>query len=86
MHITVTIPDGVIGRLVNAVCWRFGYETEISDGVGGTVPNPESKAAFAKRMMFREYPKEIMRQYEGEMARQQAGLGVTNDTGGFDAV
>lgn len=87
MKITVNIPDNIIGRLVEAACWRFGYQEEVPSDVGGyMVPNPESKEKFAKRALFRDAPKDIMRQYEGELARQQAGVTVTADTGGFDAV
>ena len=85
MNVTVSIPDSLVPRVIAAVCWRYGYQEQIPDGLGGFQDNPETPAQFTKRVLFKEFPKELMRQYEGELARQQAGVQVTADTGGIDA-
>jgi hypothetical protein len=57
-------------RVVNAVCARFGYQdtvyldVEMTDGI----PNPETKNAFAKRMLI-EWLRRQTRDYEYDLAK-----------------
>lgn len=44
--ITLTIPDGIIQRVIDGVCLANNYQ----DTING-VPNTETKAQFAKRML-----------------------------------
>jgi len=43
-QISITVPDGIAERVLNAVCKYHGYQDEI-DGQ----PNPETKVQFTKR-------------------------------------
>ena len=50
--ITFTIPDNELPTIIGDLCEHFGYQEQIPNVNGsGTVPNPESRAQFAKRMM-----------------------------------
>jgi hypothetical protein len=46
-QIQITIPDAVLPRVVDAFAATYGYQPTI-DGA----PNPETKAAFAKRQVI----------------------------------
>lgn len=59
---TITIPDTIVTQLINNIAIRFGYEDQIfnpafnpelpsdPDTNPQTIPNPENKTQFAKRM------------------------------------
>jgi hypothetical protein len=64
--ISITIPDALLDRAVAGVCWAHFYQETI-DGE----PNPETKAAFCKRMI-RQHIKNCVLQYEGDQAAQTA--------------
>ena len=66
-NITITIPDNYVQDVLDAFAYIYRYQEMIEDpdGVPGPpdgeipkIPNPESKAAFAKRMNA-NYIKEI---------------------------
>lgn len=50
-NITITIPDNQIARAIAAICKKYNYQDTIVDLVLGPIPNPESKAQFARRMV-----------------------------------
>jgi hypothetical protein len=52
MQITITIPINRATRLVNGIANRFHYQANLVDADGVSTPNPESKNAFAKRMIL----------------------------------
>jgi len=56
--ISVTIPDAKATEIRDAFARQLGRPDQIQDGNGGMIPNPESKTAFAKRMLV-EYVKKI---------------------------
>lgn len=68
MIISFTIPDAVAPRVVQAVCFIYGYQPFLPDpDMKLTIPNPETAAQFAKRKIA-EYIKSLVVQYEGSQA------------------
>jgi hypothetical protein len=54
MQFNMDIPDQHAQRVVNAIAQNFGYQEVVPDPenpTGPAIPNPESKAAFAKRQV-----------------------------------
>lgn len=66
-QINFTIPDQYIDRVLTAFCDGFGYQAEITDDVGNTSPNPETRATFTKRMIAGRI-KQVIHEYEGDRA------------------
>lgn len=82
---TLTVPNNVVGDVVQAFCTLYGYQETITDE-GVEIPNPESKANFAKRMI-RTYVKEVYKAYkvqELEAQRQQIIRDAETAVGGVD--
>jgi len=44
----VTVPSGVAQEVVDAFANVYHYQDQIDDGTGNMMPNPQSKAQFAK--------------------------------------
>ena len=83
---TLTVPNDVVGDVVQAFCTLYGYQETITDAEGVEVPNPETKAAFAKRMI-RTYVKEVYKAYkvqQFETGRQRVITDAESDVGGVD--
>jgi hypothetical protein len=55
---TITIPEAVAPRVLDAVCGSLGYQ----DTVDGQ-PNPETKAQFVRRML-KQSIRDMVRDYE----------------------
>jgi hypothetical protein len=53
MQIQINVPDAVVPEMVDALCQRYGYQATLPDPnvSGGTIPNPETRAQFAKRQI-----------------------------------
>ena len=51
--ISITIPDGKLVEVRDAICETYHYSAVIVDDAGLTIPNPETKTQFAKRMVAR---------------------------------
>lgn len=67
-NITISVPSTTdLNRAVDAFCARFGYQTNVPDGSGGTMVNPETRNNFAKRQVA-IWIKSIAAEYEGEQA------------------
>ena len=81
--ITLTIPDPIKDRVINALCSTYGYEDEIPkldskgnpevDGQGNEVkiPNPVTKPQFAKTQLL-HFLKEVTKGYEARNAGDSA--------------
>lgn len=66
-QITITIPDAVVQRVLDAFAYRFGYDN---------VPDPKpTKAAFAKAALVGEI-RAITRDHEKMVAAQTASDAV----------
>lgn len=54
-NITLTIPDAQLARVIDGICLYYNYAaTILTVGGGSSVPNPETKAQFAKRMLIEQ--------------------------------
>lgn len=71
--ISITIPDGVAARVTNGLAGQYGYKAIIPapNPTDPPVPNPESKAQFARRMV-RQFIHESVRAYEASQASNTA--------------
>lgn len=71
--ITITIPDAVITRVLDALSLGRGYQTEIPDpdNPGQTIPNPASKANYAKAQL-KSFVRSEVRSYESVRDGNQA--------------
>lgn len=67
--ITVTIPANITPRVIDGFCKRYHYQ-EFLD-VEHTIPNPETKAQFAKRRVI-QFIKDAVREAEAEDAKKVA--------------
>lgn len=71
---TITIDTGnaaQTNRIVDAFAAVYNYQTNIPDGSGGTIPNPENKNQFAKRLIAR-YVKDVLKGFEANAAADAA--------------
>jgi len=65
-------------KIVDAICLEYNYQTMIFDpqAPGSQIPNPETKANFARRM-FRQTIVNIVKNQDLIVARKSAEAGVT---------
>jgi hypothetical protein len=59
--ISITIPDEKLQRVVSGVCLYHGYKAKLMLPLGGIIDNPESKGAFAKRMLIEQVKNWVMK-------------------------
>lgn len=79
--ISVTIPDAVLPRVLNAFASRYGYLATLTNADDQPVANPETKAQFAKRMLA-EHIKRVVREEEAiaaELTARQQTDAAQND-------
>jgi len=74
---TVTIPNNILTDVIDAIAYQHGYLDNVvdPDNPSQTIPNPESKIAFAKRMnrrWIRLNVKAWEQEQAGNAAREQA--------------
>lgn len=63
-NINLTIPDALALEMVNLFAPEFGYSEMIPDGLGGEIPNPQTKAQFVNdymQVMIKSYTKNYIR-------------------------
>lgn len=65
--IQIEIPDGVVPRALDAICKVYGYQATLEDGS----PNPETRAAFAKRQLA-NWVKSAIKTLEAAKAGEEA--------------
>ena len=70
-QITINIPNAVLQRTLDAVCYKNGYQDEILDENENPMPNPQSKAEFAKAWVV-SVVKHQVKIYESEQAAKTA--------------
>lgn len=71
LNFTISIPDDQRSRVLDAFSARYGYTSEVPDGNGGMIPNPETRGQFAKRMLS-DYVKTVVREAEIDSASRTA--------------
>lgn len=69
--VVVNMPDELLMMTVNAICNRYGYQTQISDGAGNLILNPEGPGTFTIRKTM-DFYKENVLEYTQEVAARQA--------------
>lgn len=71
--ITITIDDAHIAQIIDAYAAHFQYKELLPVGpsIVPTVPNPETKIAFAKRMMVAQI-RQIVLNHKVQLAEKQA--------------
>ena len=67
MDITFTIPQVQAQRAIDGVAYNNGYRDTVPDQDGAMIPNPQSKAAFAKEVI-RQFIIDNVRAYETRTA------------------
>lgn len=70
--VTISVSAPIAGDVVDAYAWQFDYQTEVSDGAGGMIPNSESKNAFALRMFSEQAQANMRSTYKSYMTTQGA--------------
>lgn len=76
--ITITIPNPLLNRVIDAYAYQHGYQDEIPSASAEPgpsqdilIPNPETKNQFVRRMLVR-HVKQAVRAYEGRIAEDTA--------------
>ena len=82
--ITLNIPDDKTPVVLAAFAWRYGYQATVAGEEGEPVPNPETKAAFAKRML-RAHLVNLVNAYHRAQAEAGADVQTVTDTAGIEA-
>ena len=70
-QIVIDIPANITTRVMNALAVHYGYQANIRDANGNLITNPETKAAFVKRMVVTTL-KNIVRDQEAQIAAKAA--------------
>lgn len=68
MIVTITIPEAHKDKVIDALAKIAGWEANIQNAQGETIPNPEAKAVAAKRAVI-EYIKSSTMSNEEAKAR-----------------
>lgn len=69
--LSYTFTNADAAEVTDALCQRYGYQATLPDGSGGTIPNPETRGQFAKRMVG-EWVKSEVKRYRRWLAEQSA--------------
>lgn len=69
--ISITIPDAALARVIDAFANQYNYSAYLDEEE--TIPNPETAAQFAKRMIA-EYAKNVLVAHEANAAADTARL------------
>ena len=64
---SMDVPTGKAVDVIEKFTDHFGYQENIPDGAGGTIPNPQTRNSFAKQTV-REWVKDIYIQGRGRVA------------------
>lgn len=70
-QVVIDVPNAVAQRVLDAVCYLNGYTDQVSDGQGGLVSNPVTKAQFAKQQAAK-WLKDNVVAYEANIAANTA--------------
>lgn len=73
MEVKFTIPTAHTTRIIDGVCYEHHYQAEVPDpdNPEKVIPNPETKAQFAKKMIV-QWVKNCVKSYEGVQAAHAA--------------
>lgn len=65
--LSISIPDAVAPRVIDGFTGQHGYQETVTDAEGNEVPNPQTKAQFAKQTIG-EFVKNSVMAYEANQA------------------
>lgn len=66
---SVEIADTDVDRVINSVCANYNYQEEIISNDNQVIANPETKFAFANRMV-RRFLSDHVKKYELDLAKK----------------
>lgn len=69
--LTITIPDEIAPRALDALCEAWSYPEEVPDKDGNPVPNPQSRVSFVEERI-KKYLRNIVTQQEIAKASEAA--------------
>jgi hypothetical protein len=75
--LSVTVPDAIAVRVLNAVAYYNGYTDMVWDMDGNQSPNPVTKAQFAKDVI-KIFIKNVVVAYEAMKAAEDARQAATD--------
>lgn len=88
MPVTIsrTLTNSQAARLVDAYCGKYEYQSTVPDPNNPdlTIPNPETRAQFAERMLIYRAFKEFVIKYERGVKQEAATSAIVDDP--FDVV
>jgi hypothetical protein len=70
-QLTLTIPDALLTRVTAGICGLHGHRDTIGDAEGKQIANPETKAAFLKRIIMQKIKRDVL-EWEGNEAQRAA--------------
>lgn len=76
--ITLTIPDEKMSMVIESICANYNYQATIQQPDGSMIPNPETKAQFAKKIVA-FFIKENVKAYKANQAAQEARNAALNN-------
>ena len=65
--LSITIPDPIKDRVLLGFTAASGYQEEVDDGTGTMIPNPQTRAQYAKEVL-KALVKSRVVAYESEIA------------------
>lgn len=73
MIFSLTIPDVLAPRIIAGLCGLHNYQSTIPDpdNPGETIPNPETKAEFIRKLLLAKIKRDVL-EYEGVEAQRAA--------------
>lgn len=77
-NITLTIPDGVLTRVIDGFARANNYRSTVFDENHVEIPNPETKAQYCKRMLI-AYIKASVLRAERDAAVDAVSATVSSD-------
>lgn len=75
---TITYPDNKQVDLRDTICFELGYQATFDDGLGGTIPNPQTKTAFIQEKANEHLKYWIQNLYKAGKDRQSLVLVDSN--------
>ena len=73
LNLNVTVPDAQATDILNDFCVYQGYKSIIKDDQGNEIPNPQTKAQFAKAVIA-NFVKESIKSYRANASAEIARL------------
>ena len=82
-QIILTIPDEHVSQLIDDMAANYGYQDQIEDpeNPGTLIPNPVTKAVFARKILYQNLRNEMLkRRIAEENAVRDANINILTQT------